>query len=221
MKKYLWVAAPLALLLAASSVPASAADVVVDVSFSEDIAKGMQSINSLEKRREKFFRRNYGEARNSGFSKIGRSRYKYAEFAGERLIPNLDDFTLENIIRRTVQHDIAVMDLPNKPARISVTLTRMKVSNYSLARFKSFSSVMTGTVTSFDASGAQVGSTNLTWEFLPRYTQDVRYKGSEYVYLEESIGVRIAPLTTGFIERALERLYPESDAPGTIILTQN
>ena len=221
MRKYLKRAAPLALLLMAGAVPANAAEVVVDVSFSDEINDNMSAINSLEKRREKFFRRNYGEIRSSGFSKLGRSRYKYAEFAGERLIPNLDEFTFENIIRRTVQRDIAVMDIANKPARISVKLTRVKISNYSLSRLNSFSSVMSGTVKSFDASGAETGSTKLTWEFLPRYTQDVRYKGSEYVYLDESIGVRIAPLTTGFIESALERLYPESDAPGTIILTQN
>ena len=215
------MAAPLALLLLIGTVPAGAADVVVDVSFSDEINDNMQAINSVEKRREKFFRRNYGEVRNSGFSKIGRSRYKYAEFAGERLIPNLDEFTFENIIRRTVQRDIAVMDIVNKPARITVKLTRVRVSNYSLARLSSFSSVMAGTVKSFDASGVETGSAELTWEFLPRYTHDVRYKGSEYVYLDESIGVRVAPLTTGFIESALEQLYPDSDAPGTIILTRN
>ena len=113
------------------------------------------------------------------------------------------------------------MDIVNKPARITVKLTRVRVSNYSLARLSSFSSVMAGTVKSFDASGAETGSAELTWEFLPRYTHDVRYKGSEYVYLDESIGVRVAPLTTGFIESALEQLYPDSDAPGTIILTRN
>ena len=43
------MAAPLALLLLIGTVPAGAADVVVDVSFSDEINDNMQAINSVER----------------------------------------------------------------------------------------------------------------------------------------------------------------------------
>jgi len=218
MSNKVWIAVASSLVVLLLSVASKASSITVDVQFSDRIAGDMVIINRIEQKREKYFRKHRGERRSRGFPKLARARYANAEFAGERLVPDLADFTFETIVRRTVQHSLAEMAPDDMPARISVDLESMRISNYSLARYKSHASIMVGIVSSFDEAGKKTGAVKLTWEMIPRYSPSRAYSGREYAFLLESAHVRIAPLTMGFLEKALEHLYPGKDAPGPVFL---
>jgi len=190
----------------------------VEVVFTGRILDDMGRINKLEKRREKYFRKHRGETRRRGFPKLARSRYSKTEFAVERLIPELEDFSVEHFIRRAVLRNVKEMGLENVPARIKVTLQQMRIADYSLAPYRSHSTTMKGVVEVFDKNGDRTGAVNLTWEMIPLFTTDHNYAGREYVFLRESAYVRIAPLTLGFLEKALEHMFPGKDAPGPVFI---
>ena len=190
----------------------------VDVIFTGRIQKDLDRINKLELRREKYFRKHRGETRRHGVSKLARSRYSKAEFAIERLFPKLADYTFESLIQQAVLHNLKAMNFGSAPARIRVKLLEMRIADYSIARYRSHATTMKGIVEIFDNEGARTGAIKLTWEMIPLYTSDRGYSGREYVFLRESAYVRIAPLTLGFLEKALEQLFPGADAPGPVFI---
>lgn len=194
------------------------ADLVVDVSFTGRLVGDVARIDKIEQRREKYFRKHRGETRRHRAPKLARARYAKAEFAGERLVPELENYSFEAIVRSAVKRDVAVMELDNVPSRIAVTLQQMRIADYSLARYRSHNTVMVGTVEAFNAAGKRTGAVKLTWEMIPLHTTDTGYSGREYAFLQESAYVRIAPLTVGFLEKALEQIYPGKDAPGPVFI---
>jgi len=191
---------------------------IVDVVFTGRIQEDLTRIDKLELRREKYFRKHRGETRRFGVPRLARSRYGKAEFALERLFPKLDDFGFERLIRRGVLHDLEAMKPDNRPAHIKVTLLEMRIADYSVARYRSHATMMKGIVEIFDSEGVRTGGVKLTWEMIPLYTNDRGYSGRQYVFLRESAYVRIAPVTLGFLEKALEQLFPGKDAPGPIFI---
>jgi len=192
--------------------------ITVDVKFMGRLQDDMKRINKLELRREKYFRKHRGETRRHGVPRLAKSRYAKAEFAGERLIPVLEEYSFETLVRRAVVRDIHEMNLDVVPARVAVTLQQMRIADYSIAHYRSHSTVMTGTVEVFDAAGKRSGAVKLTWEMVPLFTTDQGYSGREYVFLRESAYVRVAPLTLGFLEKALEQIYSGKDAPGPVFI---
>ena len=191
---------------------------VVDVIFTGRIQEDLARIDKLELRREKYFRKHRGETRRFGVPRLARSRYGKAEFALERLFPNLDNLGFESLIRRGVLQGLEAMKPDNRPARLKVTLLEMRIADYSVARYRSHATTMKGVVEVFDAEGVRTSGVKLTWEMIPLYTNDRGYSGREYVFLRESAYVRIAPVTLGFLEKALEQLFPGKDAPGPIFI---
>jgi len=204
--------------LASVQAEASGVDLTVEVEFKGRILNDLDRINQIEIRREKNFRKYRSEQWRSRAPKLARARYAEAEFAVERLVPKLEEYSFETLIRRTILRDVDVMGLDEKPALIKVTLEQMRISDFSIARYRSTNSVMTGVVEAFNADGVRTGGVKLTWQMLPTYTHNNKYAGKEYVFLRESAHVRVAPLTIGFLEKALEQIYPGKDAPGPVFI---
>ena len=202
-----------------SPVAASAAQIDVSVSFDEKLQRHIDRLNVLEKRREVYFRKHRGERRHGPPPRLARSRYGNIEYGVERLIPDVNDFSIENVIRRAVQRNLGLMELKNTPVRVTVHIEDVTIQNSPLARLSSFNTYMKGKMELFDSKGMSMGAVDITRNLFHNRSVDRYYDGPEYAFLAESAIVRIAPIALEFVERALERLYKNEDVPGVIFIS--
>lgn len=197
--------------------PASAMD--VDVKFSSKIEDHLSSIDRIELRRETFFREYRVEGANRRqVGNLNVNRFAETEFANERLIPDIDDFSFENLVAAMAEYDLKQIEDHNPDHKLVVEIENFWVSNYSLNRFQSFNTRMVGTVSLVDASGAVVASKEVDTVILPQFTQSWNYQGSEFAYLAQSANVRVSPILATFLKKGIEGLYPDADLPGPIFV---
>lgn len=214
--KYLYLIGAVALGLS-GSLSASAMD--VEVKLSPRIEKNLKSIDRIELRRESFFREYRVEGANRRpVGNLNVNRFSETEFANERLIPEIDDFSFVNLAAAMAEHSLSKVEEHNPGHKLVVEIDKFWVTNYSLTKFASFNTRMVGTVSLVDAAGKTVASEEVDTPIVPQFTQSWNYQGSEYAYLIDSANVRVAPLMATFLEKGIERLYPDADVPGPIFV---
>jgi len=204
---------------AVGPVAVNAAEIDVSVTFAEKLKVHVDRLNVLEKKREIYFRKHRGERRHGPPPRLARSRYGKIEYGVERLIPDVKDFSIENVIRRAVQRNLGLMELKNTPVRVTVHIKEMVIQNSPLARLSSFNTYMKGKVELFDSKGMSLGAVDITRNLFNNRSVDRYYNGPEYAFLAESAMVRTAPIALEFVEKALERLYKNKDVPGVIFIS--
>lgn len=209
----------MALALAGFAQIASAQD--VEVKFSPRIENNLSSIDRIELKREKYFREYRLEGANRrNVRNLNTSVFIETEFANERLIPDIEDFSFRALVEAMAAHDLNHVDGRDPAHRLVVEIDKFWVSNYSLNKFSSFNTRMVGTVSLVDASGATVASKDVDTIILPQFTPAWNYKGREYAFLNQSANVRVAPVLATFLKKGIEGVYPEADVPGPIFIRQ-
>lgn len=198
---------------------ASAEQIEVAVSFSDKLQAQISRLNAIEMKREVYFRKYRGERRHGPPPRLARTRFGKIEYGVERLIPDVKDFSLENVIRRAFQRNLGLMELKNTPVRVVVHIDEMTIQNSPLARLSSFNTYMKGKVELFDSKGMSLGAVDITRNLFNNRSADRQYDGPEYAFLAESAIVRAAPIALEFVEKALERLYHDKDVPGVIFIS--
>lgn len=214
--KFLYLISAVALGLVA---PVGASAMEVEVKLSPRIEKNLKSIDRIEGRREAFFREYRVEGANRRpVGNLNVDRFSETEFANERLIPEIDDFSFASLAEAMATHSLSKVEGRNPDHKLVVEIDNFWVSNYSLNKFSSFNTRMVGTVSLVDASGNTVASEEVDTPIVPQFTQSWNYQGPEYAYLIDSANVRVAPVMATFLEKGIERLYPDSDVPGPIFV---
>ncbi len=214
--KYLYLAGAVALGLSA---PASASAMDVEVKLSPRIENNLKSIDRIELRRESFFREYRVEGANRRpVGNLNVNRFAETEFANERLIPEIDNFSFANLAEAMAAHSLSTVEAHDPDHKLVVEIDNFWVSNYSLNKFATFNTRMVGTVSLVDASGQTVASEKVDTPIVPQFTQAWNYQGSEYAYLIDSANVRVSPVMATFLEKGIERLYPDADVPGPIFV---
>lgn len=207
--------------LAAFAGTGAASAVDVEVKFSPRIENNMSGIDRIETKREVYFREHRMEGANRRqVRNLNTSIFVDTEFANERLIPNVEDFSFANLVEAMAAHNLAQVENRDDSQKLVIEIENFWVSNYSLNKFNSFNSRMVGTVSLVDANGRTVESKKIDTVILPKFTADFNYTGPNYAFLRQSANVRIAPLLASFLEKGVERLYPGSDVPGPIFIRQ-
>lgn len=198
--------------------PAMASETQVEVMFVDQIQEKLDRINKFEQTREKKFRRHRVEGARTDYSRRNKSRFSKAEFGGERLIADVEDYTVENIVRQAVLYNLSQLQLEEVPSRVFVRIEDIKLSRYSLSDFQAAESQLTGTMLILDQAGNQTGAVKLAWTMRPKAIREPSYQGPELAFLAEAANTRLAPLVIGFLERAFEHIYDGKDAPGPVFL---
>lgn len=205
-------------LVVALIVPAVSAD--VHVTFSEELNEKMDRIDAIEIRRETQFRKHGIESIgnvNATRLKFEARRYRGTEWGNERAIPELKDFSTQNLIAAMIERGVEEA-APGFEGDIHVHVKKLKVANFSLATLQSFQSWMEGDVTVKDADGNILDEHHINTGIVPKFSVSTRYKGRGYAFRDRYVGTRVGPIAAEFSQKALEKMYPSYDAPGLVVL---
>ena len=218
--KFLKLAAITAV-LAGFGAPQMASAVDVNVKFSPRIQDSLSRLDRIEKTREVFFRKYREEGANRRPNAIQNvSRFSGTEFGAERLIPEVDDFSITALAEAMATYGLAQTKNHDGANKLVVEIDEFYAANYSLAKFRSFNTRMSGTVSLVDPTGKTIATQEVSTVILPQFSGSTSYDGSEYAFLRQSMNVRVAPILATFIEKGIEGLYPDTDVPGPIFLRQ-
>jgi len=208
--------------IAGAQIVPSADSYSVDVKFPEGVERRMLSINNLEQNFEERFR----EDRNDGttLSRTGTQRFAASqtagtEWAGERLIGDVSDYTLDNLVKSMVAYNIN-RAVPDFSGSIELTIERFKLSNPSIAILEWSESYARGRIKVTNADGRVLFDDTVRADLVVDTTVDSAYEGPELAFVETDPSKRVGPTLAYFIERALEQVWPEhaEDFVGPVIV---
>ncbi|HXV73276.1 MAG TPA: hypothetical protein VD713_00960 [Sphingomonadales bacterium] len=226
------------LLLALCPLGASAAN--VEVAFSSKLERNMDALNAIEREREENFRKFYDDYRAS-LTETAR-RFDHVKFgnvawAGETLIPNIEDFTVENFIKALVQENLRRAGFDNVDGTIRVQVDRIKVANHSLsfiANSQDFDPVVIrngstspgtnkdsyvlGSIQHVDAAGNVVKSVKISANFIYDVTVDNDYQGPGFAFSVTDPSFRVGPALTRFVEKGLDTLFGTEAFYGAVLV---
>lgn len=194
----------------------------VEVSFSKALQQRMASINNLEQRLEERFRKNRHYAtspRGAGSQRFAESRTAGTKWAGERLIDEIPDFTLENIVKAMVAYNLN-RAAPDFRGRIEIEIDTLKLSNPAIAFLGSIRSYAEGRVKVTSADGRVLFNDQFRANLVIDSTVDTSYDGPALAYGETDPSTRVGPVLAYFVKRALESAWPDraGDIVGPIII---
>lgn len=194
----------------------------VEVTFSKSLERRMASINALEQRLEERFRqsRHYARSpRDAGSQRYAESRTSGTQWAGERLVGDVSDFTLDNLVKAMVAYNVD-RAAPDFSGRIEIEIDALKLTNPSIAYLESFQSYAEGRVKVTDADGNVLFDKEVRTNLVINSTVDASYDGPELAFAETDPSRRVGPTLAYFVERALERVWPaqKSDIVGPVII---
>lgn|GEM_PF-1015843 len=209
--------------------PAAAAQILppvedyeIEVTFSDDLQQRMVSINGLEQRLEARFRqdRHYAKSpRGAGSQRFAENRTAGTEWAGERLIGDVSDFTLDNLVKALVAHNVN-RAVPDFAGRIEIEIDALKLTNPAIAFLESFQSYAEGHVRVTDAEGNALFDKDLRTNLVIDSSVAPSYDGPGLAFAETDPSQRVGPTLAYFVERALERVWPahKSELVGPVII---
>lgn len=194
----------------------------VDVAFSKGLERRMSSINNLEQTYETRFRKNRHDARSAreaGSQRFAESRTEGTEWAGERLIGEPSDFTLENLVKAIVAYNVN-RTVPEFRGRIEIDISRLTLSNASIAFLDSHQSYAAGRIKVTDADGSVQFDDKVRINLVINTTVNTSYDGPELAFIETEPARRVGPTLAYFVQRALQQAWPEheDDFAGPIIV---
>jgi hypothetical protein len=208
------------LLLSVSSA-ASVKTSELEINFSEYLDKRMERISAIDRGREKVFRKYRRDGSRRSLRPrdvLNKSRFFQTEWANERLIPDLAEYSVPSLLTEMMKRGIEGANPDGFDGRVVLEVDKMYVSRFPLAAINSFNTRMEGKVKLFDNQGDLVAEYDLWTGLVPKFTASRNYKGPDYAYLSTSGATRVGPIAAEFVAEALEKVFPNYDAPDLIFL---
>lgn len=208
------------LILSLISLSAMAAQVTVD--FAPGVERYLEGINSLEQEREADFRNNLHSNQgplNSVFT-FNRQRLEGTDWAGQRLISDVADYTVDNLVRRLAEDNLARLGEVAAEGALEIRIERIRIANYSIARISAANTYVEGSVRWLDEQAASHREEQITANLVKYPVLDQAYTGPEYAFAEPDENNRIGPVLSYFVEQSLERLFPgrQADIHGPVLV---
>jgi len=198
---------------------AFAADVEVD--FSSRIDRDMGAINATEQKREAYFRQFYDlyqSNRLDSARKFKTSRLQNVNWAGKSLIPNIADFTMENLTKAMVTESLARAGMANLEGTIRLDIQRLKVSRYSISALRGTDTFVVGTIEHLDANGNVLNSIKISTNLVVDRSVDTQYQGPDFAFYDGEGATRVGPVLARFIEKGLGALFSGKDFTGVTMI---
>ena len=199
--------------------PVFAAD--VEVSFSSRIDRNMAAINRTEQKREAYFREFYDayqSNRVASVKKFNISRLENVKWAGQSLIPNIADFTMENLTVALVSESLERAGMADLEGTIRLDIQRLKVSRYSVSALRGNDTFVIGTIAHLDNAGNVLKSVKISTNLVVDRSVDTRYQGPDFAFFTQDSATRVGPALARFIEKGLESLFEGKKFTGVVMI---
>lgn len=199
--------------------PVFAAD--VEVSFSSRIDRNMAAINRTEQKREAYFREFYDayqSNRVASVKKFNVSRLQNVKWAGQSLIPNIADFTMENLTVALVSESLERAGMADLEGTIRLDIQRLKVSRYSVSALRGNDTFVIGTIAHLDNAGNVLKSVKISTNLVVDRSVDTRYQGPDFAFFTQDGATRVGPALARFIEKGLESLFEGKKFTGVVMI---
>lgn len=208
-----------ATLLLVFSATAHAAN--VDVAFSSKLNRNMDALNSLEQKYEQFFRAfrdSYQADQVDSAAKHNTSVLYDVAWAGETLIPDIANFTVENLTKALVTESLARAGLDDLEGTIKVRIDRIKVANHSLNFLRSMDSYVIGSIEHIGTNGDVLKSAKFSANLVFDVSVDIHYAGPGFAFYSGDETLRVGPTLTRFVEKGLENLFEGRNFPHVTLI---
>ena len=185
----------------------------VDVTFSKELQQRLASVDSLERKLEAKFRddRNDREGpRQPTTQRFAANETAGTEWAGERLIGDLEHFTVENLVKAMVAYNVN-RAAPGFEGHIRVELRKLGLTNTPIAAIERVRSYAAGRVTVALPDGSVLFDDRVSANLVVNPTADRSYTGPALAFIETEPHKRVGPTLAYFVERALERAWPQRE----------
>ncbi len=206
------VAAAVALVLPATAAIAPEMDGYrVEVEFSPAVARKLDQINRVEQTLEERFRKNRTDRivqRNAGVLRMAKVQTEGTVWATERLIPDIKDFTVSNLVKALAADNINRAN-PGFRGTVRFRIDHMKVANHNVAFLSGPSTYVLGTVSLVAPDGKELRTEKISANLVVDHTVDTAYTGPKYAFMETQDTNRVGPALAYFVKKALERLWPD------------
>lgn len=199
--------------------PVFAAD--VEVNFSSRIDRNMAAINRIEQTREAYFRQFYDayqSNRVASVKKFNVSRLENVKWAGQSLIPNIADFTMENLTVALVSESLERAGMADLEGTIRLDIQRLKVSRYSVSALRGNDTFVIGTLAHLDNAGNVLKSVKISTNLVVDRSVDTRYQGPDFAFFTQDSATRVGPVLARFIEKGLESLFEGKKFTGVVMI---
>jgi len=193
----------------------------VDVSFSGRVASNMGAINQVEQTHEAYFREFYDAYqgdRVGSTRKFNTSRLQNVKWAGQFLIPDINDFTVENLTVALVSESLDRAGMGDLEGTIRLTIKRMNVANYSLSAIRGTDTFVIGTIEHLDGNGTVVKSAKISTNLVFDRSVDINYQGPDFAFYAGDGSTRVGPALARFIEKGLETLFEGKEFSGVVMI---
>lgn len=183
----------------------------VHVTFSDEIESRMDSINSVEQRFEQRFRQHRYDAQSrrlAGTQRFASINTEGTEWAGERLIGEVSEFTLENLVKAMVAYNVNLV-VPDFRGDIEVRVNLLKLSNATTAYLDSSHSYALGRFKVTTSDGNIVFDDKVSANLLIDQTVNPSFDGPELAFVETDPSKRVGPTLAYFVRQALRQAWPE------------
>ena len=191
------------------------------VSVTGKLAGKLISLNRIEKKQEKDFRK-YRQIRPINIKETfkRRNRMQNVEWANEILIPNLDDYSFENVIIALADESLKRAGLSDNGKTYKFEISKLKVSNHSLVILSGITTYVKGRVIEMDENtGKELRSVDVTTNVSMNYSVDWSYDGPDFAFNETDAESRFGPVMVNFISKGLGKLNPNAVFPKPISIT--
>lgn len=198
-------------LASASALPAEdSSQVQVDVEFSDFLNRYMASLDRIERIREERFR---GSRTGGGVSRNARSivsgrRLDGYDWAGESLIPELDNFSVEQLIRQMTLENLQLA-VPDFDGTVHYRIDRIRVHGHSLAVLRGGGTYVSGLVTIREKDGHILLHKIMTANLVVNPTQSADEADGAFAFIQTDESDRVGPALAYFVEQALEAAWPD------------
>lgn len=193
----------------------------VEIAFSERLARSLPAIDRIERVREERFRASRIDTtadRRSVFHHAA-ARTTGVQWAGERLIPELEQYSVEALLRALVETNLD-RAAPDFTGKLTLEIERIKIAGHALALLRGPSSYAVGRIVLAGTDGRVLFEDRVQASLVVRPTLDLGHDGPEFAFAETDESDRAGPTLSYFVEKALERAWPErkADIHGPVIV---
>jgi len=188
----------------------------VEVTYGEKFARIAPRVDVVERKQEKYFRR-YRETRRYSRN-LAFARWPSVEWASELLVPEVDNFSVESLVRGLVTASLERAGVEGVE-RVVVQINRLRVRDHAIAVVSGLNSSVTGALIAYDAAGQIVGQADLTAIMTTDFQAAARYEDSDFAFPETARHQRVGPTLSYFVHKALGEAFPGREFARPVSIT--
>ncbi len=182
----------------------------VIVIFRHDLAEHLDAIDRSERKMERRLRSWGSYAGLASIQNRGRvgGAHRLIHWAGKRLIPDVDRYSLTNMIAAITRYEIA-RAFPRFRGYVRFVIEEMKIARHPVAYLRGTASYIRGSVEVVDYGGHTLGRlSGIAARSGLSYTVDPTYDEPGLLFPEEDLALRVGPTVALFVTRMMMRIWP-------------